>query len=56
MATRRAPPVLAPRKLPTQARAQRTYRAIVEAGARVLERQGYEALTTNHVAARAGVA
>ena len=55
MATRRAPPVLAPRKLPTQARAQRTYRAIVEAGARVLERQGYEALTTNHVAELAGV-
>lgn len=55
MATRRALPVLAPRKLPTQARAQRTYRAIVEAGARILERHGYEALTTNHVAELAGV-
>ncbi|MBL8626512.1 MAG: TetR/AcrR family transcriptional regulator [Myxococcales bacterium] len=55
MATRRALPVLAPRKLPTQARAQRTYRAIVEAGARILERHGYEALTTNHVADLAGV-
>lgn len=55
MATRRAIPELAPRKLPTQARAQRTYRAIVEAGARILERHGYEALTTNHVAELAGV-
>jgi AcrR family transcriptional regulator len=43
------------RKRPTQARAQRTYRAIVEAGARVLERHGYEALTTNRVAELAGV-
>jgi len=55
MATRRAIPELAPRKLPTQARAQRTYRAIVLAGARILERQGYEGLTTNHVADLAGV-
>ncbi|MCE9580731.1 MAG: TetR/AcrR family transcriptional regulator [Deltaproteobacteria bacterium] len=55
MLRKRAQPTLAPRKLPTQARARRTYRAIVEAGARVLERQGYEALTTNHVADVAGV-
>ena len=55
MASRRAIPELAPRKRPTQARAQRTYRAIVEAGARVLERHGYEALTTNRVAELAGV-
>ncbi|HNA33591.1 MAG TPA: TetR/AcrR family transcriptional regulator [Flavobacteriales bacterium] len=55
MATRRTIPALAPRKLPTQARAQRTYRAIVEAGARILERHGYEALTTNRVAELAGV-
>lgn len=55
MARRRTLPTLSPRKLPTQARAQRTYRAILEAGARILERQGYEALTTNHVADLAGV-
>jgi AcrR family transcriptional regulator len=55
MARRRALPTLSPRKLPTQERARRTYRAIVEAGARILERQGYEALTTNHVADLAGV-
>lgn len=55
MARKRALPSLSPRKLPTQARAQRTYRAILEAGARILERHGYEALTTNHVAELAGV-
>ena len=55
MAKNRALPTLSPRKLPTQERARRTYRAILEAGARILERQGYEALTTNHVADLAGV-
>lgn len=55
MARRRSLPTLSPRKLPTQERARRTYRAILEAGARILERQGYEALTTNHVAELAGV-
>ncbi len=55
MAKHRALPTLSPRKLPTQERARRTYRAILEAGARILERQGYEALTTNHVADLAGV-
>ena len=55
MPKKRALPTLSPRKLPTQDRAQRTYRAILEAGARILERQGYEALTTNHVAELAGV-
>lgn len=55
MAKNRALPTLSPRKLPTQERARRTYRAILEAGARILERQGYEALTTNHVAELAGV-
>src|SRR6185436_15950012 len=46
---------LSPRKLPTQARAHATCRAVVEAAARILEERGYEALTTNHVAAEAGV-
>jgi AcrR family transcriptional regulator len=55
MAKNRALPPLSPRKLPTQERARRTYRAILEAGARILERRGYEALTTNHVADLAGV-
>src|SRR3569623_2671273 len=55
LAKKRALPTLSPRKLPTQERARRTYGAIVEAGARILERHGYEALTTNHVAELAGV-
>lgn len=55
MAKNRALPTLSPRKLPTQERARRTYHAILEAGARILERRGYEALTTNHVADLAGV-
>jgi len=55
MAKKRALPPLAPRKLPTQERARRTYAAIIEAGTRILERHGYEALTTNHVADLAGV-
>jgi AcrR family transcriptional regulator len=46
---------LSPKKLPTQARAWATYAAILEAAARILEQRGYEALTTNHVAAEAGV-
>src|SRR3569623_1610952 len=55
MAKKRALPARAPRKLPTQERARRTYLAILQAGARILERHGYEALTTNHVADLAGV-
>lgn len=46
---------LAPKKLPSQARARATYDAIVKAAARVLEKRGYAALTTNHVARRAGI-
>jgi hypothetical protein len=34
---------------------EQTCRAVVTATARLLERAGYEALTTNHVAERAGV-
>jgi AcrR family transcriptional regulator len=44
-----------PRKLPRQARAQATVTAILEATAHILAEAGYDALTTNHVAARAGV-
>jgi AcrR family transcriptional regulator len=46
---------LSPKKRPSTPRGAQTYRAVVTATARLLERDGYEALTTNHVAARAGV-
>jgi AcrR family transcriptional regulator len=46
---------LLPKKQPSQPRGVQTYRALVAATARVLERKGYEALTTNHVARAAGV-
>ncbi|MFO0710268.1 MAG: TetR/AcrR family transcriptional regulator [Sandaracinus sp.] len=44
-----------PRKAPRQARARATFEAILDATARILVTRGYDALTTNHVAARAGV-
>jgi AcrR family transcriptional regulator len=44
-----------PRKAPRQARARATVEAILDATARILVTRGPEALTTNHVAARAGV-
>jgi AcrR family transcriptional regulator len=44
-----------PRKLPRQARSRASVDAIREGCARVLERGGYESLTTNAVAAAAGV-
>jgi AcrR family transcriptional regulator len=43
------------RKHPVQARSRETVATILEAAAHVLERRGYVGLTTNHVAARAGV-
>jgi AcrR family transcriptional regulator len=46
---------LSPKKRPSTPRGEQTYRAVVTATARLLERDGYEALTTNHVATRAGV-
>jgi AcrR family transcriptional regulator len=46
---------LLPKKRPLTARGAQTYGALVTATARVLERNGYEALTTNHVARAAGV-
>jgi AcrR family transcriptional regulator len=46
---------LSPKKRPSTPRGEQTYRAVVTATARLLERAGYEALTTNHVAERAGV-
>ena len=44
-----------PRKQPRQARSQATFDAIIEACARLLRKGDYAAVTTNHVAARAGV-
>jgi AcrR family transcriptional regulator len=44
-----------PRKRPRQGRSTATVEAIVEAAARILERSGPDALTTNAVAERAGV-
>jgi len=46
---------LNPKKRPTQERARVTFEAIVNAAARVLEKRGYAALTTNHVAKQAGI-
>lgn len=44
-----------PRKRPQQERSRRTVEAVVEAAAQLLEANGYDALTTNRVAERAGV-
>jgi AcrR family transcriptional regulator len=46
---------LAPRKLPSQARAKDTAEAIMRATAHILKKRGYQATTTNHVAEAAGV-
>lgn len=43
------------RKVPRQLRAQETVEAILVAAAHILEREGFEAATTNRVAAKAGV-
>ncbi len=43
-----------PRKLPTQERSQARVQRILEAAADVVEKVGYEAATTNEIAARAG--
>jgi AcrR family transcriptional regulator len=46
---------LSPKKRPSTPRGEQTCKAVISATARLLERDGYEALTTNHVADRAGV-
>jgi AcrR family transcriptional regulator len=48
-------PDLRPRKSPRQARSRETVEAILEACARLLRAGDYAAVTTNHIAARAGV-
>ena len=43
------------RKMPAQDRSRATVEAIIEAAARILVRDGYDAFTTNRVAEKAGV-
>jgi AcrR family transcriptional regulator len=50
-----APPALAPRKEPRQARARATVAAILGAAAQLFAARGYAGANTNLVAARAGV-
>ncbi|HUD51618.1 helix-turn-helix domain-containing protein [Parvibaculum sp.] len=44
-----------PKKWPKQARSKASFDAVIEAAARLLAESGYEALTTNRIAERAGV-
>lgn len=44
-----------PRKQPLQSRSGETVNAIIEATARILESEGRDRLTTNHIAEKAGV-
>lgn len=43
------------KKIPKQARSKATYDAILDACAQLLEREGYQVITTNHIAEHAGV-
>jgi AcrR family transcriptional regulator len=52
---RRTPSRTLPRRVPQQRRASITRDAIIEAAAHLLATRGWEASTTNHIAARAGV-
>jgi AcrR family transcriptional regulator len=54
-AARRIRKTRTPRKKPAQKRSKETVRAIVEAAARILEREGYEKTNVNAVAELAGV-
>ncbi|MBN8614466.1 MAG: TetR/AcrR family transcriptional regulator, partial [Deltaproteobacteria bacterium] len=53
--TRRATSRIRPRKAPIQRRSRATVEAILGATARILVRSGWDALTTNRVAEKAGV-
>lgn len=48
-------PDLTPRRIPRQARSRASIDALLDATAHLLREAGYEALTTNHIAERAGV-
>jgi AcrR family transcriptional regulator len=54
-ARRRSRSAFLPRKRPRQERSRFTVEAILEAAADILVRDGYETLTTNRIADRAGV-
>lgn len=54
MATKRAA-ALKPRKSPRQERARATVDAIIQASAYILKKRGYDELTTNRIADKAGV-
>jgi AcrR family transcriptional regulator len=47
--------VTAPRKLPRQRRSQATVSRLIDAAARILVADGYEAASTNRIAAEAGI-
>lgn len=55
MPPRQAKPAARPRKTPTQERSRNTVEVIVEAAARILSREGADALSTNRIAEVAGV-
>jgi AcrR family transcriptional regulator len=55
MPTRRRTTPLDPRKKPGQKRSVATVSAVLEAAARILEKEGLEGYTTNAVARRAGI-
>jgi len=46
---------LRPRRKPIQGRSRATVEAVLQATARILVRRGWSGMTTNHVAAKAGV-
>jgi AcrR family transcriptional regulator len=53
VASRHSPPT--PRKLPRQSRSRATFEAIIQAATYILTESGWDALTTNAIAERAGV-
>ena len=55
MTTRIQKPSNKPRKRPAQARSQAVFDAILDASTRILEKEGMDALNTNHIAERAGI-
>jgi AcrR family transcriptional regulator len=53
--SKRTQAIVLERRKPRQARAQLTRESIFEAAARIIEREGLNALNTNHIAERAGI-
>lgn len=52
---RKEKPPLSPRKIPAQARSRATFDALIQAATYILTEQGWDGLTTNAIAERAGV-